>query len=131
MGNLFNSLLNSAWGDYFKNIGLKDDALKAAQSTFGVVETVLWIVLGVVGALGAIYAVYLGVKLARAEDQSKRDEAKKHLITVVIAIAITLVLIIFFNLLLPLIMGAINGVKEDDVTPKEFINPLLHMMRLK
>lgn len=110
MGNLFRSLLNSLWGDYFEAIFGKDtDAFKAAAGALNVVELVLWIILAVVGVAGIIYAIYLGVKLARAEDQSKRDEAKKHLITVVIAIVVTLVLIVFFNTVLPLILKAFHS----------------------
>ena len=130
------SLLNSVWSDYFKKVfGLVDangkliadsdlikngqvsytadpaaaEAWKAASDTLGIVELVLWIVLAVVGVAGIIYSIWLGVQLARAEEQGKRDEAKKHLITVVIAIAVTLVLVVFFNAILPLILSAVKG----------------------
>lgn len=76
---------------------------------FGTISIVLYVLMGLVGAVGAIYAIYLGVQLARAEDQSKRDDAKKHLITVLIAVAVTVVLILFFNELLPLIVQAFIG----------------------
>ncbi len=130
MGFLFRALLNSAWTDYFKKLfkltDYTDDALladtppagadasavtawKASSQTLNIVTLVLWIILAVVGVAGVIYSIYLGVKLARAEDQSKRDEAKKHLITVVIAIVVTLVLVVFFNTLLPLILSAVRG----------------------
>jgi len=101
------SLLND-WASYFQQI-FKDstDAQTAATKTMSIVSLVLWIVLAVVGVAGVIYSIYLGVKLARAEDQSKRDEAKKHLITVVIAIVVTLVLVVFFNTVLPLILEAV------------------------
>ena len=67
---------------------------------------VLWAILAIVGAAGAIYAIVLGVNLAKAEDTSKREEAKKRLIYVLIAVAITIALVIFFNELLPLIIEA-------------------------
>jgi len=85
------------------------EAWYAASNTLNIVTLVLWIILAVVGVAGVIYSIYLGVKLARAEDQSKRDEAKKHLITVIIAIVVTLVLVVFFNTILPLILGAVQG----------------------
>ena len=47
-----------------------------------------------------------GYALAKAEDTSKRDEAKKHLITVLIAVAVTIALVLFFTQLLPLIINA-------------------------
>jgi threonine/homoserine/homoserine lactone efflux protein len=73
---------------------------------FNVITIVMYVIMGLVGAGGAIYAIYLGIQLARAEDQSKRDDAKKHLITVFIAVAVTVVLVLFFNNLLPLIVSS-------------------------
>lgn len=114
MGSLFGALLNSAWSDYFNEILTDETAKKAAADALNVVTLVLWIILAAVGAAGIIYSIYLGVKLARAEDQSKRDEAKKHLITVVIAIVVTLVLIVFFNTLLPMILKAFHTKQSEE-----------------
>ncbi len=101
------SLFLAGWSDYFKKVfGDGSDAYNAASSVITTVETVLWILVGIVGLAGVVYAIYLGIQLARAEDQSKRDEAKKHLITVLIALVVTLVLIVFFLYLLPLILSA-------------------------
>jgi uncharacterized membrane-anchored protein len=83
--------------------------------------------MAVVGAIGAIYAIYVGVKLARAEDQGKRDDAKKHLITVVIAIGVTIALILVFNVFLPMIISAFSteiGTTEQ----QDFINPILSLI---
>ena len=63
------------------------------------VDSVLWPLLIVVGAAGTIYAVVLGVNMARADSTEKREEAKKRLINVIIGIAITIALILFFKLL--------------------------------
>ena len=102
-----NSLINAwTWAQYFENkVGNYSQVLSDA---FDTISLVLWIILGVVGAVGMIYSVYLGIQLARAEDQGKRDEAKKHLITVLIAIGVTLLLILFFNTLLPAILDAFS-----------------------
>ncbi len=78
-------------------------------NVFGTISIVLYVIMGLVGAVGAIYAIYLGVQLARADEQGKRDDAKKHLITVLIAVAVTVVLVLFFNELLPLIVQAFIG----------------------
>ena len=76
------------------------------SNLFSVLNPILYAIMAVVGAAGAIYAIILGVNLAKAEDTSKRDEAKKHLITVLIAVAITIALVLFFNLLMPMIIQA-------------------------
>ena len=72
---------------------------------FDVLYPLLYAIMAVTAAAGAIYAVVLGINLARADDQSKRDEAKKRLITVIIAVAVTILLVVFFNELLPLIIN--------------------------
>ena len=82
------------------------------NSLYSVLGPLLYAIMGVVGAAGAIYAIVLGVNLAKAEDQSKRDEAKKRLITVLIAVAVTIALVLFFNLLLPQILVAFMSAPE-------------------
>ena len=76
------------------------------NTLFSVLNPVLYAIMAVVGAAGAIYAIILGVNLAKAEDTSKRDEAKKHLITVLIAVAVTIALVVFFTQLMPMIIKA-------------------------
>lgn len=109
------SLLNAvtfSWKAYFDVVfGAGSAAAEAAAKAVNIIETSLWIIIGVVGLAAVIYAVYLGFNLARASEQGKRDEAKKHLITVVISIVVTLVLVIFFLYLLPGILGAFKSVK--------------------
>ena len=61
-----------------------------------VLQNIVLPVLIVVATAGVIYAIYLGVMMAKAEDESKREEAKKRIINVVIAIAVTIVLMILF-----------------------------------
>lgn len=116
--------LATSWSDFFKNLNLSTTGdnggiYTVLNDVFNILSIVLWVVLGLVGAIGAIYAIYLGVKLARADEQSKRDEAKKHLITVAIAVGVTVVLILFFNTFLPMILSAV-GLDEkgtDSVIP--------------
>ena len=73
---------------------------------YSVLTPMLWAIMAVVGAAGGIYAIILGVNLARAEDQSKRDEAKKRMIWTLLAIALTILLVVFFNEIMPLIIAS-------------------------
>lgn len=103
------SLLNlvSDWGGFINNMdGLTKAQIELLNSVFSIISTVLWVVLAIVGAIGAIYAIYLGVQLAKADEQGKRDDAKKHLITTVIAVGVTVALILVFNIFLPMILDA-------------------------
>lgn len=130
----------SSWSGYFKKYleGKTGDTgtMEILEKVFNVISVVMWVVLGIVGAIGAIYAIYLGVQLARAEDQGKRDDAKKHLITVFIAIGVTVALILVFNIFLPMLLSAF--VKEDIYNTTDpnnppsttsMIQPLLHLLR--
>ena len=49
-------------------------------------------------AAGAIWAIVLGVKMAQADDKSKRDEAKQNLINVIIALVAVIALILIFTI---------------------------------
>lgn len=51
-----------------------------------------------VGTAGSLYAVYLGVIMAKAEDQGKRDEAKKKVINAVLALVVIVILILLLKL---------------------------------
>lgn len=70
----------------------------------------------IMSAVGAIYSIVLGVKMAQADDQSKRDEAKKNLINVIISVvAVILLIVIFYMLSNWLMTGTID---PDDLVPK-------------
>lgn len=85
---------------------IADGDYKWVGQLFDVLNPLLYTIMAIVGAAGAIYAIILGVNLAKAEDTSKRDEAKKHLITVLIAVGVTVALVLFFTQLMPEIIGA-------------------------
>lgn len=105
MRGLLNVL--SSWQDVLNHI---NDTEKGTWEWLSKVlvpmSTVLWVLLILVGAAGSIYAVYVGVKMARAESQEQRDENKKRLINIIVSIVVVIVLIVFFNTLLPMILDA-------------------------
>lgn len=105
------------WKSMFENyVDSNGVSYNWMANVFGTISTVLYVLMGIVGAAGAVYAVWLGITLARADEQSKRDEAKKHLITTLIAIAVTVVLIVFFNEVMPLIVSAFISTPNSGVT---------------
>ncbi len=113
--NNFLSKLLLTWTEIFPPMPAKGEKYDKTYKYYWVgnimqpISIVLYVLMGLVAAAGAIYAIYLGIQLARADEQGKRDEAKKHLITVLIAVAITVVFILFFNMLMPLIVRAFLG----------------------
>lgn len=57
-------------------------------------------IIAVLAAAGTIWAIIIGVQMARADSQDKRDESKKRLISLIVGIAVMVVLIVFFTTLL-------------------------------
>ncbi len=91
--------------------------LEFLKTIVNAIESVLWPILIVVATVGSIYAIYLGINMAKAEESGKRDEARKHLINAVIAMAVTVVMILLINLvIIPNIPG---WVANNDVTSSE------------
>jgi heme O synthase-like polyprenyltransferase len=55
----------------------------------------------VVGALGAIYCIFLGVKLAKAEEPQEREKAKSSLKNAIIGFVLIFVLLVALRVGLP------------------------------
>lgn len=91
-------------------------------------------ILILVATAGTIYAVILGVKMARAEDATAREEGKKKIINFVIALAATVLLIVLLKLFctyLPGWIGLDKPIKDPtgETTTGGSVIGLLNMMR--
>ena len=78
-----------------------------------VLNNIVFPILIVVATAGVIYAIYLGVMMAKAEDEGKREEAKRRIINVVIAIAITVVLMVIFYAVIRFLPDILSGAQEQ------------------
>lgn len=56
-------------------------------------------ILIVVAVAGLVYAIVVGIRFAKADDKSAREEAKQKLIYVIVGIVVTIVLIALFYFL--------------------------------
>jgi len=65
-------------------------------------------ILILVAVAGIIYSIVVGVKFARADDKSARDEAKQKLITVIVGVVVTGILVALFYWLANSIGTTIN-----------------------
>ncbi len=70
-----------------------DNATSWFKPVVEVLDNLIWPITIIAFIAGAIWIIWLGVKLAKAEDDSKQKEAKKALINVAIALVSVLVLI--------------------------------------
>lgn len=92
----FKSLVGDA-AESAPNYNIDDDTgwysniIKPIQN---LLENIMTPLLILVGTAGSIYAIVLGVNYSRAEDTSKREEAKKRLINAVIGLVIMVALLI-------------------------------------
>lgn len=77
------------------------------QNILDAINFVLVPIMAVVAGAGIIWAIVLGVQMARADSQDKRDESKKRLISLIVGIVIVVVLIVFFLSLFPMILRAL------------------------
>lgn len=68
-----------------------------------VLNALLWPCIAIVGAVGAIYCVFLGVKMAKADEQNSREKAKKDLIGDIIGFGLIFVLIVGLKIAMPIL----------------------------
>lgn len=109
----FLSMLGAAsWKEIAETV---DWAKGWVGSLLDTLSSVLWVALALVGAAGGIYAVYVGVKMARAESADQREENKKRLINIIVSIVVVIVLIIVFNVFVPMIISSIDSLNAPEV----------------
>ncbi|MBP3431477.1 MAG: hypothetical protein J6K39_01300 [Clostridia bacterium] len=102
------SLLSFGWADLTGEGGIMGPQTEWAWvgTLMDTLSIVMWVLLALIGAAGGIYAIYVGVKMARADSADAREENKKRLINIVVSIVVVIVLILFFNGFLPMILDA-------------------------
>ena len=74
----------------------------------------------IVGAVGAIYCIFLGIKLAKAEEPQEREKAKGALKNAIIGFILIFVLIAALNLMMDPLINCMNGASGGStvVVPK-------------
>ena len=72
------------------------------QPVLEVLNAILWPAIAIVGSAGAIYCVFLGIKIAKSDEQNSREKAKKDLLGAVIGFGLIFVLIVALKLAMPI-----------------------------
>ena len=75
-----------------------NDLNSIIQPVLDICNTLVPIMLAVVGAVGALWCILLGVKYARADDPQEHEKAKKGLVNAIIGFVIIFVLLIMLNI---------------------------------
>ena len=61
-------------------------------------QTLVPIMLAVVGAVGALWCILLGVKYAKADDPQEHEKAKKGLVNAIVGFVLIFILLIMLNI---------------------------------
>ncbi|MDR3242733.1 MAG: pilin [Clostridiales Family XIII bacterium] len=84
-----------------------------ASPIIGLLDLVLTPALLLVGAVGAIFCIFLGIKLAKADEPQERDKAKSALKNAVIGFVLIFVLIVALRVGLPAMSGWLSSVSTS------------------
>ena len=68
------------------------------QPVLDLCNTLVPIMLAVVGAVGALWCILLGVKYAKADDPQEHEKAKKGLVHAIVGFVLIFVLLIMLNI---------------------------------
>lgn len=88
-------------GDYIYTGGLS-----WLNDVFDVLPPILYTILAIVGGAGSVYAIFLGVNLAKSENDEKRKQAANRMKNTIIGVVVLLVLVLFITLAIPEILKA-------------------------
>ena len=89
------------WTSFGEGGGTVPTELQTGLSTLNlIIFAIINVILGLLGVAAALFFVWIGFKLARAEDESKRKEAKKQMLFAIIAVLGVVVLIVLWNTVL-------------------------------
>jgi succinate dehydrogenase/fumarate reductase cytochrome b subunit len=76
----------------------------------GLLDLIITPALLLIGAIGAIFCIFLGIKLAKADEPQERDKAKGALKNAVIGFVLIFVLIVALRVGLPAMSGWLSRV---------------------
>lgn len=74
-----------------------------------VINALLWPCIAIVGAVGTIYCIFLGLKIAKSDEQNSREKAKKDLIGAIIGFMIIFVLIVVLKIAMPILQNWVQN----------------------
>ena len=68
-----------------------------------VLNALLWPCIAIVGAVGTIYCIFLGIKIAKSDEQNSREKAKKDLIGAIVGFLIIFILMVALKIAMPIL----------------------------
>ena len=77
---------------------LKGEIKSIIQPVLDICDSLVPIMLLVVGAVGALWCILLGVKYAKADDPQEHEKAKKGLVNAIVGFVLIFILLIMLNI---------------------------------
>ena len=77
---------------------LENEMKTIIQPVLDICNSLVPIMLAVVGAVGALWCILLGVKYAKADDPQEHEKAKKGLVNAIIGFVLIFLLLIMLNI---------------------------------
>ena len=75
-------------------LAAKVDFAPLIAPVLDVLNALLWPCIAIVGAVGMIYCIFLGIKIAKSDEQNSREKAKKDLIGAIVGFLIIFILMV-------------------------------------
>ncbi|MCL2369688.1 MAG: hypothetical protein FWC80_00430 [Firmicutes bacterium] len=79
------------------------------QPILDVINAVLWPAIAIVGSVGTIYCIFLGIKIAKSDEQNSREKAKKDLLGAIIGFALIFILIVALRISMPILQDWVRS----------------------
>ena len=77
---------------------LENEMKSIIQPVLQLCNSLVPIMLAVVGAVGALWCILLGVKYAKADDPQEHEKAKKGLVNAIVGFVLIFILLIMLNI---------------------------------
>ena len=77
---------------------LNNEMKSIIQPVLDICNSLVPIMLLVVGAVGALWCILLGVKYAKADDPQEHEKAKKGLVNAIVGFVLIFILLIMLNI---------------------------------
>jgi len=74
-----------------------------------ILNAILWPAIAVVSSVGTIYCVFIGVKIAKSDEQNSREKAKKDLLGAIIGFLVIFVLIVALKIAIPILQDWVSA----------------------
>jgi len=86
-------------------LGGEPDFAPVIDPVVGLLNAIFTVAIPVVGAVGAIFCIFLGLKLAKADEPQEREKAKSALKNAIIGFVLIFVLVVALRIGLPIMTG--------------------------